>query len=114
MSLALIGKLVCFTLAICSFSEGILYLLVYRTEDYQRKIAHFHELNRKLEKEKNAIVTYDRRRAQEKKISNLEESVKSASADLNRSKMKVNLAISAIDGKASLCSHQVVMGNDSP
>ncbi|GJQ09259.1 hypothetical protein GpartN1_g1050.t1 [Galdieria partita] len=96
MSLMLIGKLVCFTLAICSFSEGLLYLWVYRTEDYQRKITHFHELNRKLEKEKSAIVTYDRRRAQEKKINNLEESVKAASADLNRSKMKVNLAISAL------------------
>lgn len=86
--------------------------MVYRTEDYQRKVAHFHDLHRKckllyvslgvlfhgylVEKEKNAIVTYDRRRAQEKKINNLEESVKAASADLNRSKMKVNLGISAL------------------
>ncbi|KAK4524680.1 hypothetical protein GAYE_SCF05G2583 [Galdieria yellowstonensis] len=95
-SLTSVWKLLGCTLAICSFSEGILYLLVYRTEDYQRKIAHFHDLHRKLEKERNAIVTYDRRRAQERKISNLEESVKAASADMNLAKMKVNLAISAL------------------
>eukprot|EP00871_Galdieria_phlegrea_P001807 jgi/Galph1/2627/GphlegSOOS_G1276.1 len=89
-------KILSLTFVICSLSEGILYLLVYRTEDYKRKVARFNDIVRKLDKEKNAIVTYDRKKTQEKKINNLEQSLKTASADLNRSKMKVNLGISAL------------------
>mmetsp|Transcript_11357 Transcript_11357/g.19431 ORF Transcript_11357/g.19431 Transcript_11357/m.19431 type:complete len:179 (+) Transcript_11357:246-782(+) len=78
----------------CRFTVGISYLLVYRGEDYKRAIAKVKELDAKVKKEKDMIVSIDKRKAHEKKVQRLEEELKFANQAMSGPKFKLNIFVS--------------------
>uniref|UniRef100_A0A7S0ZBL7 Calcium load-activated calcium channel n=1 Tax=Timspurckia oligopyrenoides TaxID=708627 RepID=A0A7S0ZBL7_9RHOD len=74
--------------------EGLSWYVLYRTDEYKRNSLRIKELNVNLEKEKSTLVALDKRKAHEKKVARLEEDLKAATAELSRSKFKLNIFVS--------------------
>ncbi|TMS40100.1 hypothetical protein L596_006522 [Steinernema carpocapsae] len=71
--------------------EGLTYVLVYRSEQYQKLKAEMERKTKKLEKRKENAVESDR--TQKRKIEREEERLKATNRDLSMFKMKSMLAI---------------------
>ncbi|KAA0194488.1 hypothetical protein HAZT_HAZT001517 [Hyalella azteca] len=71
--------------------HGLTWLLVYRTEKYQRLKADVERQCKKIEKKKEAVELSDSR--QKKKLEREEERLKTTNRDLSMVKMKSMLAI---------------------
>lgn len=80
-------------ISVCTalFGEGLTWLLVYRTEKYQRLKADVERQCKKIEKKKEAGELSDGK--QKKKLEREEERLKSTNKDLSMVKMKSMLAI---------------------
>jgi len=75
------------------FSEGLTYLLIYRTEQYKKLTAEVEKNTKKLEKKKEAVADISKQSGQKKKIERVEERLKSHNRDLSMVKMKSMFAI---------------------
>ncbi|KAK7505091.1 hypothetical protein BaRGS_00003661 [Batillaria attramentaria] len=80
-------------ISICTalLGEGLTWVLVYRTEKYQKLKAEVEKQSKKLEKQKEAGETTDRN--VKKKLERQEERLKNNSRDLSLVKMKSMFAI---------------------
>ncbi|XP_067941215.1 calcium load-activated calcium channel-like isoform X2 [Watersipora subatra] len=74
--------------------EGLTWLLVYRTENYQRLKNEVEKQTKKVEKQKASINESDKNA--KKKLERQEERLKNDSRDLNMTKMKSMFAISFV------------------
>lgn len=75
------------------FSEGLTYLLIYRTEKYKKLTAEVEKNSKKLEKKKETVTDISKQGGQKKKIERVEEKLKSHNRDLSMVKMKSMFAI---------------------
>eukprot|EP00794_Sanderia_malayensis_P015834 gene15834-17430_t len=75
------------------FSEGLTYLLIYRTEKYKKLTAEVEKHSKKLEKKKEIVTDISKQGGQKKKIERVEEKLKSHNRDLSMVKMKSMFAI---------------------
>ncbi|CAH3037480.1 calcium load-activated calcium channel-like [Pocillopora verrucosa] len=82
------------SVATALLSEGITYLLVYRTDKYKKLTAEVEKDSKKLEKRKENILDLPRQGGgQKKKMERVEEKLKNHNRDLSMVKMKSIFAI---------------------
>ncbi|KXJ29559.1 calcium load-activated calcium channel [Exaiptasia diaphana] len=81
------------SLVTACLSEGITYLLVYRTEKYKKLKAEVEKDSKKLERRKENMTDAPRQGGQKKKLERVEEKLKNHSRDLSMVKMKSIFAI---------------------
>eukprot|EP00118_Oscarella_pearsei_P026408 m.309858 g.309858 ORF g.309858 m.309858 type:complete len:185 (+) comp48326_c0_seq1:19-573(+) len=75
-------------------SEGITWVLVYRTDQYKRLKASIEKQSKRLERKKEAATDISRQGGQKRKIEKAEERLKSVNRDLSMVKMKSMVVIS--------------------
>ncbi|XP_065669802.1 calcium load-activated calcium channel [Hydra vulgaris] len=80
-------------LATALLSEGLSYVLIYRTEHYKKLSVEVEKNTKKLEKKKEAIIDISKQSGQKKKIERVEEKLKNQNRDLSMVKMKSMFAI---------------------
>jgi hypothetical protein len=76
-----------------SLAEGLTWLLVYRTEKYQKLKAEVDRQSRKLEKRKEAFGETVTSKNQKRRLNLEEEKLKSNNRDLSAVRMKSMMAI---------------------
>ena len=75
-------------LVTASASEGLSWLLIYRTEEYQALKKNIEQLSKKVEKSKEQTFVASKQKQQDKKVARTEETLKAMSQQLSASKMK--------------------------
>ncbi|KAA8496898.1 Calcium load-activated calcium channel-like [Porphyridium purpureum] len=105
-SIIVVMTVLCMTLVV----EGVSWLAVYRTDDFKRASARIVELNEKVAKEKELIVSIDRRKVHEKKIARMEEDLKSANEAVNKLKLRVTIFVSLCYAAAYYYLNNFVFG----
>eukprot|EP00742_Colponemidia_sp_Colp-10_P002655 GILJ01002838.1.p1 GENE.GILJ01002838.1~~GILJ01002838.1.p1 ORF type:complete len:211 (-),score=39.13 GILJ01002838.1:47-625(-) len=75
------------------FSEAISWLLIYRTEDYQRLKRKIDQLSKKVEKQKDTSVEFSKQKQKDKKIAASEDQLKSLNRDMSMVRMKSTFVI---------------------
>ena len=85
--------ILCISICTAFLGEGLTWLLVYRTEKYQRLKADIERQTKKLEKKKEAHGEATLDRTQKRKMEREEERLKSTNRDLMMVKMKSMFAI---------------------
>lgn len=76
------------SLASALLSEGISYLLIYRTEEYKRLKRNIDQLSRKIDKKRDAVMPADKARGKEKRVAALDELLKAKGRDMAMIKFK--------------------------
>ncbi|XP_046845445.1 calcium load-activated calcium channel-like [Xenia sp. Carnegie-2017] len=84
--------ILCISVFTALLSEGITYILVYRTDKYKKLKSEVEKHSKKLERKKDS-TSGDMSGGQKKKIERVEEKLKSNNRDLSMVKMKSMFAI---------------------
>jgi len=69
-------------------AEGISWLLIYRTDDYQKLKKTIDALSKKLDKKKDSVPTIAKQKSKDKKVSQLDEQLKAKNKDMAMVKFK--------------------------
>eukprot|EP00455_Lapot_gusevi_P044230 TRINITY_DN5493_c0_g1_i1.p1 TRINITY_DN5493_c0_g1~~TRINITY_DN5493_c0_g1_i1.p1 ORF type:complete len:181 (-),score=75.89 TRINITY_DN5493_c0_g1_i1:63-605(-) len=74
--------IVLISIASSFLAEGMSWILIYRHDSYKKLKAQIDDLNKKLDKKKDAIADITKQRSKEKRVKDLEEQLKTKSKDM--------------------------------
>ncbi|KAJ4458947.1 putative calcium load-activated calcium channel [Paratrimastix pyriformis] len=80
-----------FSLFTASLSEGISYVLIYRTENYKQKKSQIEKLNQRMRIVKEAACTMEQQVVKKKKIAVIEQELQQANQSMMMMKTKSHL-----------------------